>query len=336
MGHSIGEFVAAALSGTLAFADALLLVAARGAAMQQLPSGAMLAVRGSRVEIEPYLRDPLRNEAQHEINLASENGPRAIVLAGTHEAIEGLAGRLSAAGITSRKLATSHAFHGRMMEGALTPFADALRAVRFHAPVLPWISTLTGEPVDAKAVTGPDYWLEQLRSPVRFAAAGARAIAEGASLFLEVGPGKTLASLIKQNAPQPEKIVSIASLPSGEAPDEAPAKIETAAARLWEQGVAKSDWAALARGSGSGREMAAAPRTTPDLSLRTKELLGRAAGRGTNDRVASCASCSCAGSRIPSSRALPVIRPLTSPVLPISTTRQYPCRLASLHFWSAA
>ncbi len=230
IGHSIGEFVAAVLAGTLSFEDALRLVAARGKAMEQLPSGAMLAVRASLDELQPYLHDA--------IDLASENGPRSIVLSGTHEAIESLAARLSDAGITSRKLATSHAFHSRMMEGALAPFAAALGATTFQAPRLPWISTLTGERVDLDAVTRPDYWLQQLRSPVRFAAAAARAMSDGSSLFLEVGPGQTLANLVRQNAPEPEKITSIASLRPTE-PGETPAgQLETAAARLWEQGMA--------------------------------------------------------------------------------------------------
>ena len=261
IGHSIGEFVAAVVAGTLSLKDALSLVAARGAAMQLLPSGAMLAVRASREELSPYL-DPA-------VDLAAENAPRSVVLSGTHEAIDALAGKLSASGITSRKLATSHAFHGRLMEGAMEPFARALDTATFHAPAVPWISTLTGRPVHPMEVTRPEYWLQQLRSPVLFAQAAARAMSDGSTLFLEVGPGQTLTNLVKQNAREPEKITSIATLPPGDEVKAAPgfagaadrpatvslpgAPLEDACARLWMQGVAP-DWELLS-GGGTGRRV---------------------------------------------------------------------------------
>ena len=113
IGHSIGEFVAATLAGTLSFEDALRLVVARGAVMQQLPAGAMLAVRAGAEAVLPYLGDTL--------DLASVNGPKSVVVSGSHAQIEDLASRLSQNSIAARKLATSHAFHSRMMDAAAEP-----------------------------------------------------------------------------------------------------------------------------------------------------------------------------------------------------------------------
>jgi amino acid adenylation domain-containing protein len=238
IGHSIGEFVAAAIAGTLSLADALELVVARGAIVQQLPPGAMLAIRASESEAAPFLR-PFLDSA---LDLASINGPRAIVVAGTHQAVEALAARLSDAGIAARKLSTSHAFHSRMMDQALEPFSRSLAKVSFHAPSLPWISTLTGKPVEAHEVTQPEYWLRQLRSPVLFANATEQACREGVSFFLEVGPGQTLSNLIKQNALIAQEAGTVATLPDNVSSGQAP--FRTAVARLWEEGI-RVDWQRL-------------------------------------------------------------------------------------------
>jgi amino acid adenylation domain-containing protein len=232
IGHSIGEFVAATLAGTLSFEDAMRLVAARGAAVQQLPSGAMLAVRASAETVLPYLSPGLQ------LDLASINGPKSVVVSGTHEDVETLAARLSGDGIAARKLATSHAFHSRMMEPALDPFSQSLKKASFHAPTLPWISTLTGEPINPEEVTKPAYWIQQLRSPVQFAQAAQRVLTHGYDTFLEVGPGQTLSNLLKQNIlTSVGNVTTIASLPiSAPGDPEIPAPIELAVGQLWEQG----------------------------------------------------------------------------------------------------
>ena len=125
----------------------------------------MLAIRSSADVVLPYLK------ADGVLDLASMNAPRSVVVAGGFREIEDLAARLSAGGIASRKLATSHAFHSRMMDPVLADFRTQLAATSFAAPRTPWISTLTGTTIDPVAVTTPDYWLEQLRSPVQFSRA---------------------------------------------------------------------------------------------------------------------------------------------------------------------
>jgi amino acid adenylation domain-containing protein len=242
IGHSIGECVAATLAGTLSFEDALRLVAARGAVVQQLPSGAMLAVRASAETVGSYLGDRL--------DLASINGPKSVVVSGSHADVEALASRLSVDGVAARKLATSHAFHSRMMDPALEPFGRYLANATFHAPAVPWISTLTGDLIDADEVTKPDYWLKQLRSPVLFAKGAKCAMANSCNIFLEVGPGQTLSNLVKQSALDVNTITAIATLPTASAEEqEAAAPIEAAMARLWERGLA-IDWQVMRPGMG--------------------------------------------------------------------------------------
>jgi len=111
IGHSVGEFVAACLSGVLSLEDALKLVATLGRLMQALTSGTMLSVRLSEAELLPLLGE--------KISLAAVNGPSLCVAAGPSHAIEDLETRLGARNVISRRLETSHAFHSWMMDWAL-------------------------------------------------------------------------------------------------------------------------------------------------------------------------------------------------------------------------
>ncbi len=248
VGHSIGEFVAATVAGLLSFEEALRLVAARGSLMQQLPGGAMLAVRSPFDRIAPYLalddqavgfrkagEDPGDENRALAVDVASLNGPKAIVLSGSFADIELLAARLSRAGIASRKVATSHAFHSRMMDPVMDPFRKVLESVSFKVPEIPWISTLTGDWIKPEAVMQPEYWLSQLRSPVLFAAAMDRVLQdqqEPGRLMLEVGPGRVLTNLVRQ-LPAGLSATPIASLPDAQL-DASP--FEQAVAQLWEHG----------------------------------------------------------------------------------------------------
>src|SRR5207244_11191988 len=105
--HSVGEYVAACVSGVLQLEDALALVAARGRMIMDLPRGAMLAVRLPREELQPLLEGG--------IDLAAENGPSLCVASGPDESIARLEQALSARGTMCRRLRTSHAFHSSMI-----------------------------------------------------------------------------------------------------------------------------------------------------------------------------------------------------------------------------
>ena len=239
LGHSIGEYVAAFMAGSLTFAQALRLVAVRGTLMQRLPGGAMLAIRSSLDSIGPFLSKGYKDEAESRelaVDLASENAPNSIVMSGSFADIKLLAARLGNNGIAARKLSTSHAFHSWMMDPVMDDFRKELQAVEFKRPQLPWISTLTGDWIDPDAVTRPDYWLDQLRSPVLFSRGVMKALdftaGAGGAAFLEVGPGKTLSSLIRQ-VPGASSSTVLASLPSHQ---QGSSSIEEAVARLWERG----------------------------------------------------------------------------------------------------
>ncbi len=192
IGHSVGEFVCAALAGVMPLRDALALVELRGRLMQALPEGSMLSVRVAAAELDAHLEEG--------VELAAENGPHLCVVAGPTPAIERMEARLAAAGIAARKLVTSHAFHSAMMEPVIAPMRERLRSIALQAPKIPILSTVTAEWLDDDQARDPDYWAQHLRKPVLFAPAVAKLVAEPARLLVEIGPRATLTTLAHQVA----------------------------------------------------------------------------------------------------------------------------------------
>jgi acyl transferase domain-containing protein/acyl carrier protein len=231
IGHSVGEFAAACLAGVFSLEDALSLVARRGRMMQEMPGGAMLAVRLPDAEIAALARDG--------VSVAAVNAPGMGVLAGPFEAIEALEAELAHRKVTHRRLQTSHAFHSAMIDPLVAPFAEAVAAIRLNAPELPYISGVTGDWVSAAQTTDPSYWARHAREPVRFAD-GIATLARGLSpILLEVGPGAALASFALQGAGAGRAAISC--LP--DAQGDAEGMLAAALGRLWTAGIAP-DWSA--------------------------------------------------------------------------------------------
>ncbi|MDC8758075.1 SDR family NAD(P)-dependent oxidoreductase [Janthinobacterium fluminis] len=196
IGHSIGEYVAACVAGVFTPEQALALVAARAAAMDAMPAGAMLSVALGEAEVAPYLLPG--------VSLAAVNAPQMVVVAGPGAAIDAVEAALLEADVAVRRLRSAHAFHSAMMEPCLEVFGRAFDGIVPQAPAIPFISNVTGTWITAQQAVSPAYWLSQLRAPVRFADGVAGALADPASVLLEVGPGRTLASLAEQQLP-PER-----------------------------------------------------------------------------------------------------------------------------------
>lgn len=205
IGHSIGEYVAACLAGVFALEDALALVAARGQLMQDLPSGAMLAVMLSETETRSWLRNGL--------DLAAVNGAKNCVVSGASEAIQTLHDQLKQRDVHSQVLHTSHAFHSVMMDPILEAFTDRVRQVKLNTPTIPFLSNVTGTWQTARQATDPAYWSRHLRQTVRFADGFSNLLQDADRILLEVGPGQTLSALVRQQWAQIGSPVVVSSLP---------------------------------------------------------------------------------------------------------------------------
>lgn len=228
LGHSIGEFAAAAIAGIFTLEDTLKLVARRGRLMQAQPPGGMLSVRLPAEEVLARLPPQL--------SLAAENSPGACVVSGPAEALAAFQAVLEREDVACRPLHTSHAFHSAMMDDVVAAFRHEVTAVERRAPGIPIISTATATQLDADVAVSPDYWALHLRVPVRFSAALLEALKLPAGVLLEVGPRTTLAALARQHPQvlQAGKAVlsSLAADPAGEV-----IQYLQALGQLWSAGV---------------------------------------------------------------------------------------------------
>ncbi|GAB5404016.1 MAG: hypothetical protein Aurels2KO_22470 [Aureliella sp.] len=229
VGHSVGEFVAATLAGVFTLEDALGCVAFRGQAMQELPAGEMLAVRASADHVELHLHSDL--------DLAAINSPKLCVVAGPTCAIQEFASFLESEGITSSPLHTSHAFHSRMMQPVVAALEQHISGLSLQPASISIISTLTGRTLTDVEATSASYWAQHCRETVRFSDAAARALGAGNSVMLEVGPGQTLSTLVKQCQAGPDKHKAMSLLPHAKQSCDAYAHLLGALGKLWQSGV---------------------------------------------------------------------------------------------------
>jgi acyl transferase domain-containing protein len=233
IGHSVGEYVAAVLAGVFTLEDALCLLVARAKLMQDLPSGAMLAVRQGVAELDGLVPD--------DVSIAAVNSPRLTTLSGSVTALRALQENLEGRQIACRILPTSHAFHSAMMDPIVEPFTELARRVRQETPKLAWVSSLTGTWMNERLAPEPSYWAAQLRHTVRFGQAVETALQYGEVAFLEVGPGQALTQFVRQHPSKPDGLTLLTSLSADEATSADFATMLTSLGRLWLLGC-EPDW----------------------------------------------------------------------------------------------
>ncbi len=235
LGHSLGEFAAAAVSGVLTLPDALRAVATRGRLMQEMPPGAMLTVPLPAAELEPLLHSG--------VSVAAANAPRLTVVSGPRDGIERLREKLAAREVSARLLRVSHAAHSFLMQEAAERFADFMATVPIGAPRIPYLSNVTGTWISEAQVRDPAYWGRHLRESVRFHD-GLRALAAVVSgPFAETGPGTSLLSLARADTDVAagRTMVALTRHPRDQEDDSRVMAI--AVAKLWESGC-DVEWSA--------------------------------------------------------------------------------------------
>ncbi|WSZ72479.1 SDR family NAD(P)-dependent oxidoreductase [Streptomyces chartreusis] len=240
IGHSIGEIVAGHAAGALELPDAVRLVAARARLMQALPAGgAMAAIEADEAEATALL-------TQGAV-IAAVNGPRAVVVSGTEQAVEQVMEAARERDLRVTRLRVSHAFHSPLMAPMTDEFAEAVASIGHRRPVVPAVSTLTGRAADGDDWASPDYWVRQVRDAVRFHAAVRTATTElGVTRFLEIGADPVLTGLVQTADPD---TTAVATLREGR--DEC-GSVLTALAEMFVRGAA-ADWAAVFHGTGARR-----------------------------------------------------------------------------------
>ncbi|HYB43011.1 MAG TPA: ACP S-malonyltransferase [Candidatus Methylomirabilis sp.] len=202
-GHSLGEYSALVVAGALSFADAVRLVRQRGLFMQEavpVGVGAMAALLG----VDVATADEVCGEtAQGEVvGVANINAPGQVVIAGHRAAVERAVKAAAArGGRRSVMLPVSAPFHSSLMKPAADRLATELNGLRVAAPRLPVVRN-----VDAGLTLRADevkpFLVQQVASPVRWTDCVERLAREGATVFLEVGPGRVLTGLLKRTLPE--------------------------------------------------------------------------------------------------------------------------------------
>jgi len=229
IGHSIGEYVAACLSGVFSYEDALRIVIRRGELMYDLPAGIMLSVPVPEAEAKSRLIPGT--------SLAAVNSPTQVVLSGEPAAMQQLMLELEEEHISYVRLHTSHAFHSGMMDPIMDEFRYELGKVTLRKPQIPFVSNLSGRLIKDEEACSPDYWVRHMRGTVRFSDGVDLLLAQGReALFIEMGPGHSLTSLIKQHpASIKPALVNLIRHPRQAVEDER--FLSEAIGRLWSLGI---------------------------------------------------------------------------------------------------
>ncbi|MFD4946405.1 beta-ketoacyl synthase N-terminal-like domain-containing protein, partial [Streptomyces sp. NPDC058409] len=192
-GHSVGEVTAAHVAGVLSLADACTLVAARGRLMDALPpGGAMVAVATGAEEVASHLA-----ETGGAVEIAAVNGPASVVVSGDEAAVREAAAYFRTRGRSVTPLRVGHAFHSARMEPVLADFADVARRLSFAAPRLPLITAVPGRVATDEELCTPEFWVDHVRRPVRFADSVAHLSERGAAHYVELGPDGVLTGLVR-------------------------------------------------------------------------------------------------------------------------------------------
>ena len=196
-GHSLGEFSALVAAGALSFEEGLKLVSKRAQAMQKAceaqPStmAAVLALSDEKVE-------EICNSVDGVVAPANYNCPGQVVISGTMEGIDAACAKMLEAGAKrALKLKVGGAFHSPLMAPAQEELSEAIEAAEFQTPVCPVYQNVDGKPHTDPAEIKANL-IKQLTSPVRWTQDVLAMIQDGATEFVELGPGSVLQGLVKK------------------------------------------------------------------------------------------------------------------------------------------
>ncbi len=229
VGHSLGENTAAAVAGVLSFEHGLGLVLLRGQLLETAEAARMVSVQLPRASLEPLLEGKL--------DIATINAPDMCVVSGTIAAVEWLEEKLTSMEVDFRRLRIKAASHTRTLDPLLPRFREYLASIPLNPPKVPIVSNRTGTWMTDEQATSPDYWVEHLRNTILFADCVETLLDKPDRVFLEVGPGRTLSSLVRGHPGIKPTTNVINSLPHPEEDVPADAHVLTAFGRLWASGV---------------------------------------------------------------------------------------------------
>jgi acyl transferase domain-containing protein len=160
-----------------------------------LAGGTMLSVTATEDDAMPILR-----EFDDRVGIAAINSPKSLIISGEGTALAEVAANLEAHGMQTKRLPVSHAFHSSCLDPILPDFSQVCQHLSYHVPAIGVISGLTGKIIETAQLRSPEYWVDQLKKPVRFMdAVRCARFQGGVSNFLEIGPGAELSAMTKNS-----------------------------------------------------------------------------------------------------------------------------------------
>lgn len=213
-GHSLGEFSALVASGALSFEDGLRLISIRAQAMQKAclaTAGGMAAI----IALDDNIIESICNATEGIVVAANFNSPGQVVISGDNKAVAAACAAMKEAGAKrALPLQVGGAFHSPLMESAGAELAKGIESAPFTVPSCPIYQNVTAVPTKDPEVIKANLLL-QLTSPVRWSETVRNMVADGATDFVELGPGTVLQGLVKRTAgSEGISISGYSSLPS--------------------------------------------------------------------------------------------------------------------------
>lgn len=192
IGHSIGEYVAAAIAGVFSFAEGLSLVCARARLMSEIKTqGEMLAIFCELEEAKAIQSE------WNDIDIAAYNNPGQVVFSGPQKRIRELSSYCESKGHVTRLLQTSNAFHSRLMEPMISEFRAISAQLTYRSPHIPIISNISGELCQGDTFTS-EYWCQQILNPVKFLQGLSTLASLSIPCVIEIGPTSVLTHFAEQ------------------------------------------------------------------------------------------------------------------------------------------
>ncbi|PEY41323.1 [acyl-carrier-protein] S-malonyltransferase [Bacillus cereus] len=202
-GHSLGEYSALVAAGALTFEDAVYAVRKRGEYMEEaVPGGegAMAAILGADPDVLKQVTEEVTSEG-YAVQIANMNSTKQIVISGTKQGVELASQRVKEKGAKRAiPLRVSGPFHSSLMKPAAEKFQGVLNGITIRNANVPVVANVTADCI-THSTEIKEKLIEQLYSPVLWYPSIERMVEQGVDTFIEIGPGKVLAGLMKSIAP---------------------------------------------------------------------------------------------------------------------------------------
>jgi acyl transferase domain-containing protein/acyl-CoA synthetase (AMP-forming)/AMP-acid ligase II/acyl carrier protein len=206
IGHSLGEIVAACISGVMSLSEAMRLTILRGQLIYNMPvPGTMASIQATEEAVLEVIKGK-----ESKVTIGVINGKNQTVVSGHVEEVEAVAAHFAAKGSKTKVLKIARAGHSPLMDAITAPFREVLESFKMEEARIPLVSNVTGK-VAGPEISTPQYWVDHLRKTVRFSD-GLNTLREnGCDILIEMGPNPTLLGIASFEMPDATSLLFMAS-----------------------------------------------------------------------------------------------------------------------------